>query len=126
MSSRMPDHDTLPPLKFGVGQPVPRKQDPPLVTGRGRYADDIDLPGQAFLVVVRSPVAHGVLQGIDSAAARATEGVLAVYTAADMAAYGQLLCKLPLKSHDGSPLFAPPRPLLADGRVRYVGEPAPS
>ena len=77
----MPDHDTLPHLKFGIGQPVPRKQDPRLVTGRGRYADDIDLPGQAFLVVLRSPVAHGVLRRIDSAAARAAEGVLAVYTA---------------------------------------------
>jgi aerobic carbon-monoxide dehydrogenase large subunit len=117
--------DTLPHLKFGIGQPAPRKQDPRLVTGRGRYTDDLELPGQAFMVVLRSPEAHGVLRRIDASAARAAEAVLAVYTAEDMAAagYGELQCRLPLKSHDGSALFAPPRPVLARGRVRYVGEP---
>jgi len=121
----MQSPDTLPHLKFGIGQPVARKQDPRLVAGKGRYADDVNLPGQAFMVVLRSPEAHGVLRRIDSSAAMATPGVLAVYTAADMAAagYGELQCKLPLKNHDGSSLFAPPRPLLANGRVRYVGEP---
>jgi carbon-monoxide dehydrogenase large subunit len=121
----MQSPDTLPHLKFGIGQPVARKQDPRLVAGKGRYADDVNLPGQAFMVVLRSPEAHGVLRRIDSSAARTAPGVLAVYTAEDMAkaGYGQLQCKLPLKNHDGSALFAPPRPLLASGRVRYVGEP---
>ncbi len=117
------DHDPLPHLKFGVGQPVARKEDPYLVAGRGRYTDDIDLPGQAFAVVLRSPYAHGVLRAIDTAAAGRAPGVLAVMTAADLADYGPILCKLPLKSQDGSPLFAPPRPVFATGRVRYVGEP---
>ncbi len=117
------DHDLLPPMKFGVGQPVARKEDPYLVAGQGRYTDDIDLPGQAFAVVLRSPHAHGILRRVEVAAARAAPGVLAVYTAADLADYGPILCKLPLKNQDGSPLFAPPRPVFATGRVRYVGEP---
>ncbi len=117
------DHDPLPHLKFGVGQPVARKEDPYLVAGHGRYTDDVDLPGQAFAVVLRSPHAHGILRAIDSARARAAPAVLAVYTAADLADYGPILCKLPLKNQDGSPLFAPPRPAFATDRVRYVGEP---
>ena len=51
-----------PHLKFGIGQPVSRKEDPKLLTGRGRYSDDVDLPGQAHAVVLRSPVAHGILR----------------------------------------------------------------
>ncbi len=117
------DHDPVPPMKFGVGQPVARKEDPYLVAGHGRYTDDIDLPGQAFAVVLRSPYAHGVLRAIDTAAAGRAPGVLGVYTAADLKDYGPILCKLPLKNQDGSPLFAPPRSVFATDRVRYVGEP---
>ena len=111
-------------LKFGIGQSVPRKEDPKLVTGRGRFTDDVDLPGQAFAHPLRSHSAHGIIRHLDVGAALAAPGVLAVYTAADMAraGYGSLRCKLPLKSADGSALFAPPRPILADGRVRHVGE----
>lgn len=114
----------LPNLKFGIGQPVPRKEDPKLITGRGRFTDDVDLPGQAFAHPLRSHTAHGILRRLDVEAAKALPGVLAVYTAADMAraGYGPLRCKLPLKNADGSALFAPPRPILADGRVRHVGE----
>ena len=119
------DHDALlANLKFGIGQPVPRKEDPKLVTGRGRFTDDVDVPGQVFAHPLRSHNAHGILRHLDVGAALAASGVLAVYTAADMtrAGYGPLRCKLPLKSADGSALIAPPRPILADGRVRYVGE----
>ena len=122
----MPDHhDAMRPhLKFGTGQPVSRKEDPKLVTGRGRFTDDIALPGQAFAHPLRSHSAHGIIRHLDVSQALAAPGVLAVYTAADMnrAGYGLLRCKLPLKSADGSALFVPPRPILADGRVRYVGE----
>ncbi len=120
----MPDDldPLLAPMKFGVGQSVPRKEDPKLVTGRGRYTDDVDLPGQVFAHPLRSHHAHGMIRHLDVSQALAAPGVLAVYTAADMAGYGLLRCKLPLKSADGSALFAPPRPILADGRVRYVGE----
>jgi aerobic carbon-monoxide dehydrogenase large subunit len=121
----MNDAVSLPHVKFGIGQPVHRKEDPRLLRGEGRYADDIDLPRQAFARVVRSPHAHGRLRKIDAAAALHVPGVLAVYAQADFAraGYGDIVCKLPLKNVDGSPLFAPPRPILATDRVRYVGEP---
>lgn len=66
--------------KFGIGQPVPRSEDPVLVKGHGRYTDDINLAGQAHAWIVRSPVAHGVLNGIDVEAAREAPGVLGVWT----------------------------------------------
>ena len=71
-------------MKFGVGQPVPRKEDPTLLRGEGRYTDDINLPGQAYAVMVRSQVAHGILKGIDTEAAKAMPGVLGVWTGADL------------------------------------------
>jgi carbon-monoxide dehydrogenase large subunit len=109
--------------KFGVGQPLPRSEDPTLVRGEGCYTDDVSRPGQAFAVMVRSRDAHGVIRGIDSAAAKAMPGVLAVYTAANLAGYGPLKCNLPLKNRDGSPIRYTPRPALASDKVRYVGDP---
>ncbi len=110
--------------KFGVGQSVSRKEDPILVTGKGRYTDDIDLDGQAFAVFLRSPVAHGEIKTLDTKAALAHPGVLGVYTSQDLvrAGYGEPRCGLPLKNDDGTALFAPPRPLMAKTRVRHVGE----
>src|SRR5579863_2977818 len=92
--------------KFGVGQPVRRTEDPVLVRGHGRYADDVSLKGQAYAAIVRSSHAHGVIKGIDTAAARDMPGVLAVYTGADLAAagYGLLKCIPPLKNRDGTPM----------------------
>jgi len=69
-------------MKFGIGQPVPRKEDPKLVRGEGRYSDDVHLDGQAYAAFVRSPYAHGCIQGIEVETAGAMPGVLAVYTAA--------------------------------------------
>jgi aerobic carbon-monoxide dehydrogenase large subunit len=109
--------------KFGIGQPVLRTEDPILVRGHGRYTDDINLPGQAYAVIVRSPHAHGIIRGIDTEAARAMPGVLAVYTGADLAAYGPLKCLVPLKNRDGTPMKKPLRPALPTDKVRYVGDP---
>ena len=111
-------------MKFGVGQPVPRKEDPTLLRGEGRYTDDINLPGQAYAVMVRSKIAHGVLKGIDIQAARAMPGVLAVLTHADLdaAGFGPLKCEMNIPDRDGKPMKTPPRPSLAKGKVRYVGE----
>ena len=119
------DDTELALMKFGVGQPVPRMEDPTLLSGRGRYTDDVNLEGQAHAVMVRSRVAHGILKGIDPTAARAMPGVLAVYTAADLdaAGYGPLKCPMNLPQRDGSPMKTPPRPSLAKGKVRFVGEP---
>lgn len=110
-------------LKFGIGQPVPRKEDPALLTGRGRYTDDLSLDGQAHAHVVRSPYAHGVLRALDVSAARAAPGVLAVITAEDLADYGDMVCALPLKNADGSALRTTRRPALARDKVRWVGDP---
>ena len=92
--------------KFAIGQPVPRTKDPVLVRGRGRYADDVNLPGQAYAAMVRSRHAHGVIKGIDTAVALAMPGVLAVYTGADFSAagYGTLKRFAPLKNRDGTPM----------------------
>src|SRR5512139_2536862 len=109
--------------KFGVGQPVRRSEDPTLVRGQGRYTDDVSRPNQAYAVMVRSRDAHGIIRSIDTTAAKAMSGVLAVYTAADLSAYGPLKCNLPLKNRDGSPIRYTPRPALTGDKVRFVGDP---
>ena len=93
--------------KYGVGQPVRRKEDDTLVRGKGKYTDDFSLPGQAYCWMVRSSHAHGIIKGIDTSAARAMPGVLGVWTGADLAAasYNPFTCGIPLKSRDGSPLL---------------------
>jgi carbon-monoxide dehydrogenase large subunit len=110
--------------KFAVGQPVPRQEDPKLLRGQGSYTDDLNLPGQAYAVMVRSRYAHGVLRGIDTSQARAMPGVLAVVTAADLTAAGiaDLPPTLALKNRDGSDMAQPRQPPLARDRVRFVGE----
>jgi aerobic carbon-monoxide dehydrogenase large subunit len=111
-------------MKFGIGQPVLRKEDPKLLRGEGSYADDVNLPGQAHAVMVRSRHAHGVIRAIEIAEASAMPGVLAVYTAADLAAagLGKLKCAVAFSNRDGSAMRAPLRPALATERVRFVGE----
>jgi aerobic carbon-monoxide dehydrogenase large subunit len=111
--------------KYGVGQPVRRKEDDTLVRGKGKYTDDINLPGQLYAWIVRSPHAHGVIRGIDTEAAKAMPGVRGVWTGRDLEAanYGPFTCGLPLKSQDGTPLFQTNRHALMTDKVRYVGDP---
>src|SRR6185437_4886014 len=118
-----PNETALATTKFGIGQPVTRTEDPKLVTGRGRYTDDLNVPGQAYAAMVRSRVPHGVIRDIDTATARAMPGVLAVLTGKDLAGYGGLKCPLSLKSRDGSPIRYRPRPALPTDKVRFVGDP---
>src|SRR6201993_39813 len=110
--------------RFAIGQPVPRAEDPVLLRGEGHYADDFSRPGQAYAVMVRSPYAHGVIRGINPAAARAARGVLAVYTAADLAAGGisPLPARQVMNNRDGTPMLQPVRHVLATDKVRHVGE----
>src|SRR5580698_11001968 len=115
--------DRLSIEKFAVGQSVPRKEDPKLLRGEGRYTDDINLPGQAFAVMVRSQNAHGVIRGINTEAARKMPGVLGVYTSADLQGYGPLKCVVPFNNRDGTPMKKPLREALAKNKVRYVGDP---
>jgi aerobic carbon-monoxide dehydrogenase large subunit len=111
--------------KYGVGQPVRRKEDDTLVRGKGKYTDDFNLPGQAYAWIVRSSHAHGIIRGIDTSAAKAMPGVLGIWTGADLAVanYGPFTCGLPLKNRDGSPLLQTNRTALMTDKVRYVGDP---
>ncbi|MBI3514517.1 MAG: xanthine dehydrogenase family protein molybdopterin-binding subunit [Proteobacteria bacterium] len=112
-------------MKFGIGQPVPRSEDPRLLRGQGRYTDDVTLPGQAYAVMVRSRHAHGVIRAIDTAAARALPGVLGVWTGADLeaAGYGTLKCNITFPNRDGSAMKLPRRPAMPTDKVRFVGDP---
>ena len=112
-------------MKFGIGQPLRRYEDVRLVTGKGRYTDDIALPRMAFAAVLRSPVAHARLVKVDAAAARKLPGVLLVLTGDDVKAdgLGDVPCLHPLTSRDGKPRHDTPRPVLAIGKVRHVGQP---
>jgi carbon-monoxide dehydrogenase large subunit len=116
-----------------IGKPLLRKEDLRLLTGRGRYSDDINLPGQAYAAFVRSPHAHARIRSIDTSAAATMPGVLAVLTGADAAADG--LKDIPhnptpskppadilLVNRDGSKHGYAPHPALPTDRVRYVGE----
>src|SRR6516165_947369 len=112
-------------IKFGVGQPLRRFEDRRLLTGKGRFQDDVTVPRQAYAVFVRSPHAHAAIGAIDTRAARAAPGVVAVYTGTDYDNDGLAMPKaaMPRKKADGSPMFAPQRPALIVDRARYVGDP---
>jgi carbon-monoxide dehydrogenase large subunit len=108
-----------------IGRPVRRLEDRHLMTGRGKFTDDVDLPGQVYAVFARSPHAHARIVRIDATAARAAPGVIAVFTGADLIAdgVGQMPFSGMHKRPDGTPITAPPRyPLTADA-ARYVGHP---
>ena len=117
------------PQSFGIGQPVRRREDLRLLTGRGEFSDDFNLPGQVYAYVLRSPHAHARIRRIAAGEARAAPGVLAVLTGADYLADGltglpsdPVPADLPIKTQDGSPLFFPPDYPLAPERVRHGGE----
>jgi carbon-monoxide dehydrogenase large subunit len=111
-------------LRFGAAGGGRRSEDGPLLTGRGRFTDDLHLPGQAHAAFARATMAHGLIRAIDTTRARALPGVLAVYTGRDLVAAG--LGGIPpaaaFPGRDGRPLAAAPIPPLAVGRVRFVGE----
>ena len=118
-------------MQAGIGHSVRRKEDARLLTGLGRYSDDVNLPGQAYSTVVRSPHAHARIRAIDTKAAREMPGVLAVLTGADAAADG--LTRIPhlaapgtppdlvLHNRDGSAVRVAPHHVLPIDRVRHVG-----
>jgi aerobic carbon-monoxide dehydrogenase large subunit len=117
------DPHSLALMKFGIGQPVTRTEDPVLVRGAGCYTDDLKLAGEAYAVMVRSRFAHGIIKRIDTSTARQMPGVLGAYTGADLAEYGTLKCIVPFKNRDGTPMRMPPRPALPTDKVRFVGDP---
>ena len=109
---------------FGIGQPVRRSEDIRFLTGAGRFLDDITLDGMAHGLVLRSPHAHARIGKIDTTAAQATPGVLAVFTGADWLAegLGDVPSRTAATNRDGSPVPVPPRPGLVRDRVRFVGD----
>ena len=111
--------------KFGKSQPIKRVEDVRFLTGKGRYVDDIAPKGALHAFVFRSPVAHGVIAELDVSDAAAAEGVHLVFTCADLEAAGVNIAigGAVLKNRDGTDAASPLRPMLAKGKVRYVGEP---
>ncbi|MEO6973672.1 MAG: xanthine dehydrogenase family protein molybdopterin-binding subunit [Rhodoferax sp.] len=115
-----PDFASLP----HIGEAVRRKEDYRFLTGEGQYVDDVKLAGQACAVFVRSPHAHAKINKIDTAAAKAAPGVLGIFVGEDVAAdkINGLPCGWLITSTDGTPMKEPPHPILAQGKVRYVGD----
>lgn len=122
-----------------IGKPVTRKEDLRLLTGKGRYSDDVSLPQQAYAAIVRSPHAHAEILSIDASAALALPGVLAVYTFAELSADGikpiapdytfmgpvevqRTMPDVVLENIDGSPMYESPYHLLAHDRARFAGQ----
>jgi carbon-monoxide dehydrogenase large subunit len=111
-------------LRFGSDRANVRSEDEPLVTGHGRFTDDVNVDGQAHAVFLRATVGHAELHGVDSAAAHAMPGVLGIFTGEDLAdaGIGAIPPALLFNGRDGKPMFGAPMPLMAQGRIRFVGE----
>ena len=105
-----------------IGASLKRKEDARFLTGRGRYTDDINLPGQLYAHLLRSTVAHANLGSVDTSAAEAAPGVHAVFTGPDMEGVGGVPTGWLIHSKDGSPMVEPAHPAMAIGKVRHVGE----
>jgi len=110
------------PQKGLIGQRVERVEDGRFLTGRGQYTDDITLPQQSYGVFLRSPYAHAKLLKVDTAAAAKADGVLGVFTGEHFKDIGGLPCGWLINNVDGSPMKEPKHPVLAHGKVRYVGD----
>ncbi|MBK5934341.1 xanthine dehydrogenase molybdenum binding subunit apoprotein [Rhodovulum imhoffii] len=111
------------PKDHGIGASSKRREDIRFLTGKGRYTDDINLPGQAHACFVRSQVAHGRLKGVDISAAQKMPGVIRVFTAIDLEGVGGLPCGWQVTDRHGNPMQEPGHPVLATGKVRHVGDP---
>ncbi|HXD05886.1 MAG TPA: xanthine dehydrogenase family protein molybdopterin-binding subunit [Burkholderiaceae bacterium] len=107
-----------------IGQALRRREDQRFLTGAGQYTDDVVLPGQTYAVFLRSPYAHARIKSIDTAQARKAPGVIAIFTGSDLAEakVGGLPCGWLIHSKDGTPMKEPPHPVLAQGKVRHVGD----
>jgi carbon-monoxide dehydrogenase large subunit len=110
--------------EFGIGQPVPRTEDPRLLRGGGQYGDDFVLANQAHGYILRSPHAHAKINAIDTSAARAAPGVLAVLTGEDWnkEQFGAFPVMVPRQKRDGTPMHPGTRAALPTDRVRLVGD----
>ena len=107
-----------------IGQSIKRKEDQRFLTGGGTYTDDVNVAGQTHAYFLRSPHAHAKIRGIDLTKANAAPGVIAIFTGEDLAAakVGGLPCGWLITDVNGQPMKEPPHPLLAQGKVRHVGD----
>ncbi|MFZ3585170.1 xanthine dehydrogenase family protein molybdopterin-binding subunit [Loktanella sp. DJP18] len=111
------------PKDSGIGASSKRREDVRFLTGTGNYTDDINVYGQLHVHFLRADVAHAVLNGVDTTAAEGMPGVQRIFTAADFAAVGGLPCGWLITDRHGQPMQEPKHPVLADGKIRHVGEP---
>ena len=114
---------SVPPLS-PIGQPLKRREDLRFLTGAGQYTDDVVLPHQTYGVFLRSPYAHARIKSIDTGKAAKAPGVVQIFVGADLAEakVGGLPCGWLIHSKDGSPMKEPAHPVLAQGKVRHVGD----
>ena len=111
------------PKDHGIGASNKRREDVRFLTGTGNYTDDINLRGQAYVFFLRSDMAHGTIKSLDTADAEAMPGVLKVFTGADFEGVGGLPCGWQVTDREGNPMQEPAHPVLAQGKVRHVGDP---
>ena len=116
---------SVPPMVSPIGQPLKRREDQRFLTGAGQYTDDVVMHGQTYGVFLRSPYAHARIKSINLDAARKAPGVVQIFTGADLAEakVGGLPCGWLIHSKDGTPMKEPGHPVLAQGKVRHVGDP---
>jgi carbon-monoxide dehydrogenase large subunit len=115
---------SVPPMTSPIGQPLKRREDQRFLTGAGQYTDDVVMHGQTYGVFLRSPYAHARIKSINLDAAKAAPGVVQIFTGADLAEakVGGLPCGWLIHSKDGTPMKEPGHPVLAQGKVRHVGD----
>ncbi|MCJ7872373.1 xanthine dehydrogenase family protein molybdopterin-binding subunit [Marinovum sp. 2_MG-2023] len=111
------------PKDHGIGASTKRREDVRFLTGVGNYTDDINIHGQAYVHFLRSDVAHGRITNLDTAAAAAMPGVVRIFTGADFEGVGGLPCGWEVTDKHGQPMKEPAHPVLAQGKVRHVGDP---
>ena len=110
------------PKDSGIGASNKRREDVRFLTGAGNYTDDINVAGQAYVHFLRSDVAHGTIKSIDTSAAAAMDGVVRIFTGADFEGVGGLPCGWQVTDKHGEPMQEPAHPIIAQGKVRHVGE----
>ena len=111
------------PKDGGIGASSKRREDVRFLTGAGNYTDDINIHGQAHVYFLRSDIAHGALKSVETTAAAAMPGVVQIFTGADFEGVGGLPCGWQVTDRHGAPMQEPGHPVLAQGKVRHVGEP---
>ena len=110
------------PKDSGIGASKTRREDVRFLTGTGNYTDDINLAGQAYVHFLRADVAHATINSLDTAAAAGMPGVVRIFTGADFEGVGGLPCGWQVTDRHGEPMQEPPHPIIAQGKIRHVGE----